>query len=344
MDFPCIVIPAYKPDNRLAELIGKLIAHDIKNIIIIDDGSGTEHKGIFDDAENMGCTVLRHAINMGKGRALKTGINYAMTKEIAEAGIITADADGQHTPEDIIKTADAMKENNGALVLGVRDFKGKIPLKSRFGNSITRRLFSFINGGDVKDTQTGLRGLPKKHLGLFLSLVGERYDYEMNMLLSAHPNAVKIAQIPIETIYIEKNRSSHFRAIIDSARIYKLIFKFLFSSLFATAIDYLIFFLMKILVPGQLILSVVSARVVSSTANYLINRHMVFKQKNAKKNAMLKYYILAGIIMFLNYGIIKVLSEVLGINVYLSKVITDISLYIVSFTVQREVVFKHRDG
>ena len=160
--------------------------------------------------------------------------------------MITADADGQHAPDDIMKIALAMRAAPEALVLGVRRFTGKVPLKSRFGNGITRIVFSLINGGNILDTQTGLRGIPAVHLPLILALAGERYEYEMNMLLAARPNDIKMVQVPIDTIYIEGNRSSHFKVVRDSARIYALLFKFLFSSAMAGIVDYGLFILMTV--------------------------------------------------------------------------------------------------
>lgn len=339
---PCIVIPAYKPDMRLRDLVGRLKAAGFISVVVVDDGSGSEFKSLFGEVKALGAVVLQHAINMGKGRALKTAFNHCLAEGLAKDGLITADADGQHTPEDIAKIAEAMAENPSALVLGVRDFKGKIPLKSRFGNTLTRKLFMFINGSDVRDTQTGLRGIPEKHLPMFLTLTGERYEFEMNMLLSARPSNIKFVQIPIETIYIEGNKSSHFNAIVDSYRIYKLIFKFIFSSILATLIDWLLFALIIELVPNQVFVSVVGARVGSSLVNYAINRNIVFRQKDLKPGSMAKYYALVLVVMMLSYGFIKLFNGVLGVNQYIAKLIGDTLLYFLSFFVQREWIFKKR--
>lgn len=340
MALPCILIPAYKPDEKMISLIEQLMAAGFSKIIVVNDGSGPEFAPIFTQAQDLGCVVLHHGINMGKGRAMKTGFNHGLVSTLFTDGVIAADADGQHTPGDIRKIADAMAADPGAMVLGVRNFTGKVPLKSRLGNEITRFFFSLIHGGDVRDTQTGLRGLALEHIPLILALPGERYEYEMNMLLAVRPNDITLVQVPIDTIYIEGNRSSHFKAFQDSFRIYRLLLKFVASSLISTGIDYFIFAVMENLVQDQLIGSVVVARAVSSFANYSINKNVVFKRKCSARKALIRYYILAAFIMMASYGLIKLLSDVLGLNLYLAKVIADVVLYTVSFFVQREHVYK----
>ena len=294
-------------------------------------------------AAALGCLVLQHAINMGKGRALKTGFNEALYRGYADHGLITADADGQHTPADIGHIAEVMAMHPDSLVLGVRRFTGRVPLKNRLGNGITRLIFALINGKMVYDTQTGLRGIPAVHLPLILTLAGERYEYEMNMLLAVKPNHIPLEQATIETVYIEGNKSSHFNAFRDSARIYALLFKFILSSAASAIVDYGVFALMHISFPGQLIASVVVARVFSSLVNFLINRNLVFKQKGAAASSAARYYALAAAVMLVGYLMIKGLTGSVGLNVYLAKVISDVSLYFVSFYVQREFVYQVRE-
>ncbi len=339
-DLPCVLIPAYKPDDKMISLISSLKANGFDRIVVVDDGSGAEFESLFDQAEKLSCTVLRHAINMGKGRALKTGFNEGLLQGLFDRGVITADADGQHAPKDILKIARAMADNPDTMVLGVRAFKGKVPLKSRLGNSITRYFFALIHGSDVRDTQTGLRGLPPVQIPVLLSLPGDRYEYEMNMLLALNDHDFQLSQVPIETIYIEGNRSSHFKVFQDSFRIYLLLFKFIGSSLFSTVVDYGLFAAMNILVPGQLIGSVAVARITSSFVNYKINRHIVFKRQEVHRTAALRYYGLVVFVMAASYGLIKVFNLYLGINLYLSKIMADTILYAVSFFVQREFVYR----
>lgn len=340
---PSILIPAYKPNQHMLTVIRGLFARHFNRIIVIDDGSGDAFAAVFAEAEAMGCRILRHAVNMGKGRALKTGLNDAMNIGYADRGVITADADGQHTPQDIEKVAGRMAEKPNALVLGVRQFVGAVPLRNRIGSSVTRFLFTLINGERVQDTQTGLRGIPLMHIPLFLTLAGERYEYEMNMLLMARPNGIRMEQVPIETVYIDGNEHSHYNVLVDSARVYAKLFSFIASSMIAAFIDFALFILLHNLLPTKLIVSVVVARVGSSAINYLINRNLVFRAKGSMARTAGRYYALAATIMLSSYLLIRLFVDVFGINTYLAKLIADIILYFVSFVVQREFVYRADD-
>jgi putative flippase GtrA len=339
MALPTVLIPAYKPDQKMIVLINALRQLGFTRLLVINDGSGAAYDACFEQAAEKGCQVLQHAINMGKGRALKTGFNAVMLSDAVQLGVITADADGQHTPGDILRVAHAMQDNPQALVLGVRRFTGKVPWKNRLGNAITRGVFTLVNGFGVLDTQTGLRGLPACQLTFALSLNGERYEYEMNMLLEAKPNDVPIIQVPIDTVYIEGNRSSHYRAFVDSVRIYALILKYIFSSLAAGAVDYGVFALMHLSLPDQLIGSVVVARVCSSAVNFLLNRNIVFRQKGTVAHAACRYYALAALIMASSYFLIRWLTGPLGLNVFVAKILSDCVLSLFSFYFQREFVY-----
>ena len=339
MDLPAVLIPAYKPDLKMLRLINDLQEKGFFKIIVIDDGSGADYAAIFEAAAQAGCLIERHAINMGKGRALKTGINAALLQEKAGLGLITADADGQHTAEDIFAVATAMLAEPAALVLGVRQFSEKMPLLNKMGNTITRGVFALINGNSVKDTQTGLRGLPLVHLPLLLSLKGERYEYEMNMLLEARPHGISFVQVPISTIYIEGNKSSHYRSFIDSVRIYGLILLYIMSAIISTAVDFGIFAIMFFTFPSLLMLDVLTGRLISSVVNFFINKKIVFKQKGTVAHAAVRYYILVALVSLASFGLIKLLTSQLGMNVFIAKLVTDISLGLVSFFAQREFVY-----
>lgn len=339
MELPSILIPAYKPDEKMICLIRSLAFMGFVRILVIDDGSGPEFDEFFAEAKDLGCKIFRHAINMGKGRALKTGLNEVLLCEYRETGVITVDADGQHLPKDIMRIALAMRENPDALILGTRRFTGKVPLKNRVGNTITRGIFALVNGNGIMDTQTGLRGIPGNQLPFFLSLKGERYEYEMNMLLEARPHNVRMIQVPINTVYIYGNKSSHYRPFIDSIRIIALILRYIASSFLAGIVDYSVFVAMQVSFPGRLIESVVLARICSSLVNFIVNRNIVFRQKGTVVRAVFRYYLLVIIVMLSSYGLIWTLSELVGMNVFFAKIISDIFLSFISFIAQREFVY-----
>jgi len=217
-----ILIPAYKPNTRMIELVETLLKEGYE-VTVVDDGSGNEFNEMFSSLDSK-VKVLTHEVNKGKGRAMKTGFAYILENYPDSKGVITVDADGQHLPEDIKKVKDKMLEKPGKIIIGSRHFKGEVPLRSRFGNEVTKFVFAVVSGLRLEDTQTGLRGVPYTLLKEMSSLDGERYEYEMNMLMHIAKKKIPLVEVPIETVYIEDNASSHFNTIKDSAKIYKVIF------------------------------------------------------------------------------------------------------------------------
>lgn len=222
-----ILIPAYKPDERLIELVETLLKEKYE-VLVVNDGSGKEYDSIFEKL-NQNIVLLNHDKNKGKGRAMKTGFEYILNNFPESEGVITVDADGQHLPKDIEKVSKKMAEKPDKMVIGSRQFKGDVPLRSRFGNSVTKFVFAVVSGLRLSDTQTGLRGIPYSRLKEMSELEGERYEYEMNMLMHIAKNKIPVSEVFIETVYIEENASSHFNTIRDSAKIYKVIFKYIFK-------------------------------------------------------------------------------------------------------------------
>ena len=234
-----VLIPAYKPDERLIDLTRELIDNKL-DVLLVDDGGQEAFKHIFEKCRELGADVAVHAVNMGKGRALKTGINAAMLKWPDMAGIVTADADGQHTPKDILRLIDALHAHPDKLVLGSRAFTGNVPFKSLWGNRITRFVYALASGVKVGDTQTGLRALPASSLPAMARIDGERYEYEMNVLLKLRDMGLGVFEVPIETIYINDNAGSHFNPVRDAIKIYMVIFKHLFSYIFSSGLSFII--------------------------------------------------------------------------------------------------------
>jgi len=348
-----VLIPAYKPEEALITLSKELKERGFNEVVIVDDGSGDEFAGIFSALEGLGCRVLRHDVNKGKGRALKTGIEEIIKMDGDIAGVVTADADGQHLTEDIVRVAEKLMEWPDTIVMGSRTFQGEVPLRSRMGNTITRMVFNFLSGQRVRDTQTGLRGLPAGALPDLLQLSGDRYEYEMNMLLEASRYGLKLREIDIKTVYINNNSGSHFNPLKDSWRIYKCILMFGASSMLAFVIDFVLFTLLSLWVlPSvtgfssdskllEVIFAAVPARIISSLANFFVNRNVIFTKKNQKSLArhMLGYYLLVAGILVVNIFMITGFQS-LGLNVLVAKILTEAILFFVSFFFQRRVIFK----
>lgn len=330
-----VLIPAYKPDDKLLILIEQLMS--AVDVLVIDDGSGTDFSSVFDKARQLGATTLHHERNLGKGAALKTGIRYIHEHE-RETGVVTADADGQHSPRDILRIVNSMKEYPETLILGVREID-KMPIKSRLGNSITRFFFRLITKLEISDTQTGLRGLPYTLFDRLLCVEGDRYEYEMNVLLSLREWNTPFQEIPIDTIYIDNNSRSHFHALRDGVRVFSRVLKYCASSVICAVLDFGLYALCIIWFPIEE--SYVFARVASATANYQLNRRMVFHAQASIRNAV-GYFILALCVMAVGTLSVSFLSNI-GMNKVLAKVLVDGILFICNYLLQKKVVFRKKE-
>lgn len=338
-----VLIPSYKPDEGLITLLEQLTAQKrYEGVVVVDDGGGAEYSDYFDRAARMeGVFVTRHAVNLGKGRALKTGINEIM-RRYPGAHVVTADADGQHTPQDIARVADALEAGDGStIVLGKRVFGKGTPVRSLLGNTITRWVFALSTGKKVYDTQTGLRGLPANLLPEMMSIPGERYEYEMNMLLQAPRDGAQFEEIEIETVYINNNAGSHFNPVRDALRVFSRVLSFAASSMICFAVDYAGYAVLLELFDLRPEIAYLGARLISSVLNFAINRNVVF---GARKGSLWKqivgYYALAALVMVLGSLGVDWGTRVLHINEYLIKVIVDVLLSVLSFLGQRLVVFR----
>lgn len=344
-----LIIPSYEPDEKLINLLEELQKDGYSNIIIVDDGSGLEYQHIFDRAKTrFNICLLQHSVNQGKGRALKTAFSHVLETMPDAVGCITADSDGQHTPDCIRLCAEALLQNKDSLIMGCRCFdQENVPARSEFGNKCTRVIMKYMAGVSVSDTQTGLRGIPAAFMKTLLSVKGERFEFETNMLLETKAQKVSIVEVPIQTIYIEENKSSHFNPIKDSVRIYMMFGKFLFSSLSSSVVDLALFSLFCYLLKGKqwgavsyIVASTVLARVLSAAYNYFINYKVVFQSKSSVRSTLLKYILLAVCQMLCSALLVDLLYPLFGGFEVLVKVPVDVMLFFLSFFIQREFVYR----
>jgi glycosyltransferase involved in cell wall biosynthesis len=333
MDIP-VLIPAYNPDESLLKVVEGLLRVHFNHIIIVNDGSKLECAPIFAQLEKIPqCRVLAHAKNCGKGLALKTGLSYYYDNFPGSEGIVTADADGQHQPSDILKAAEALKENPGQLILGARQMGRKVPFKSLFGNVLTRFVFRFVTGTKISDTQSGLRGLPRLLVPQLLMIPGERYEYEINMLAWFAMKSARIVEIPIDTIYIEGNVRTHFNPFSDSLKIYLQLLRYVFFSLLVGLLDFIIF-LIIFKGRGSIIFSLLAGRLAAGVLSTVI-----FTARAGGIHRLLKYFFALVLMSFLSFALIAGAQEWLGLNVPTAKIIVEILLFGVNYFVQRKFIF-----
>lgn len=341
---PVLVIPAYQPTDALPPLVERLRAALPESpILLIDDGSGEAFAEVFSAlAAHKGVTLLRHAVNLGKGAALKTAMNhYLLHLADSNAGIITVDADGQHLPEDVAKLAAASDAVPQSLWLGMRAFAGDVPLRSRFGNIVTRHVFSFLLGTRVNDTQTGLRFIPNGLMPKLLAIKANRYEFELEMLLVASQQGVAIQEMPIQTVYEKGNKSSHFRPLVDSARIYFVFLRFLANSIVTAVIDYLMFAL-YFAFSGNILHSFLFGRLFACAFNFTVNKYLVFQSRRQLWRELVNYVLLVLVLMTVSYFAVVAMVDSFGIHPVTAKIISEGSLFIASFAVQRLLIFSRR--
>ncbi len=336
-----LLIPAYQPDEKLNALIGELKSGVPGEIVVVDDGSAPECAKVFERAEEQGCTVLRHPKNLGKGAAIKTGVAHVMKAFPDCAGIVTLDADGQHRPADAARIAERIMP--GTLVLGTRRFSGRdVPLRSKFGNAFTSVFFRLITGRGCRDTQTGLRGIPADLFPAALEAEGDRYEYEMNFLTDLADRKVPFDCVEIETLYDKGNSTSHFRPVRDSLRIYKKPLRFAASSLTCSVVDLGLFTLIDGALAGfshRILAATVCARLVSGAMNFTLNKKWSFNRKGNTIKQFLRYVTLFVAQMFTS-GFLVWLLSILPLHDTLWKILLDVTLFFVSFAIQRRWVYR----
>jgi len=349
-DQVAIIIPSLNPDRRLLELLRDLTQRGFAHIYLVNDGSDPDRRVLFQKAvEDYHCHLMVHAINQGKGRALKSAFNAVLQSGLDLAGAVTVDGDGQHHIDDIDKCAKALYENPERLVLGCRDFNKKdVPLKSKFGNVITRGFIKFFCGIKTADTQTGLRGIPMVHMKEIFSIKGEAYDFETAMIVETKIRNIKILEVPIRTIYLDGNQSSHFNPIKDSFIVYKMLLKFSLSSIVSFALDILIFtiaiFFLRHLLPVMYVFAANAiARLLSSILNYRINKTQVFKHTEGNVGPLVKYFILCALQITASSLLVMGVYHFIKINESIIKVFVDLFLFFISFQIQQHFVFKNKE-
>ena len=371
------LIPAYKPKENLISFIQSLEARGLE-VVVVNDGSGEDYLPLFHKIQEQTlATVIHLEKNQGKGAALKAGLAYLNTIN-DDFQVITLDADGQHSLQDALFLLQKSLENEGSLLLGSRMQSKDSPLRSRIGNYITKKVFFLTTGVKVEDTQTGMRAFSKQLIPKLLKIQGNRYEYEMNMLLDFAKQGIPIKEYPIETIYINDNEGSHFDTVKDSIRIYSQILKFTSSSLLSFCIDFLLYTL-SFALSGNIFFSNAFARLISLHCNFFMNKNYVFQnasertekentawkeiveetgnetanaektdQTEAIKREHLKEYLsylgLALSLFAMNTLLLSAVVEVLGVNAYLAKIITEILLFILSYFVQKHLIFSKQEN
>jgi glycosyltransferase involved in cell wall biosynthesis len=347
MDFG-LLIPVYKPTPQLAKLLD-VVATRFSMIVLVDDGNTPEDHQQLLTLQKEGIVVLTHPENKGKGEALKTGFRWFLEHPDLVQAVMTADADGQHHPNDILNVMNAYASDPTAVHLGARDFSSEDPWTNQLGNRITRTIFRLLTGKKLKDTQTGLRVIPTDLLEGCLSIKGSRYDYEMGVLMHLVKKDIPIQEITIHTVYHQEHAFSSFKKWKDSFLIYQQLLgpfiTFTLVSLSSFALDLVLFLVFYHLVlktdPTYIFLAVIFARLISGLYNFVMNRVVTFQSQRSWVIAGSQYLALYLVILVGSSVGTQLFLPLFSMQPWLTKVIVDGLLFILSFFVQRTWIFKH---
>jgi putative flippase GtrA len=333
------LIPAYNPGEEMIWLVAELSQRGFREIVVVNDGSDEPCHAFFTKLKSMpGVHLLQHAVNLGKGAALKTGFNYIYCELPQVQGIVTLDADGQHLPGDAALVAAALLAAPEMLLLGARSFVGTIPWKSRVGNVLTRLAFRALVGRRLTDTQTGLRGVPRDFVPSLLKISSNGYEFELDMLLACKYTQRQIREVPVATVYLGNNTGSHFNPLLDSMKIYLVLFRFMFTSLITAAIDYSIFY--ALYRQGfSLLASQGGARLGAMCFNYAAVKKVVFLSERKHRETLPRYVALVALSGTVSYFMITSLTSLVEVPVIAAKACSEGLIFLVNFAIQRDFIF-----
>jgi glycosyltransferase involved in cell wall biosynthesis len=335
-----LLIPAYNPGDNLITFIEKLSRSEISKIVVVDDGSKAECSMIFESIKKINkVIVLHHSINIGKGAALKYGLDYIYGELPGCSSVITADSDGQHSIKNILELAKKTEVNPDSFILGSRNFDRKnIPVRSMVGNIITKMVLRLLLGMKISDTQTGLRGIPRNLIPLLLEITYNRYEFEMEVLLLCKRMGVNIQEVPIETIYMNNNIGSHFNPVVDSMKIYFVLFRYFGASIVTVIVDFMVFIFSSSYV-NNIMLSTFISRFVALFVNYAMVRTLVFKSREKIYRTFPKYVLLVMVSGFISGALVYYFTSFFKINIIIAKMISESILYLANFVIQKDIIF-----
>ncbi len=335
------LIPSYQPTDVLPGLLEELRRVSPAPIVVVDDGSGASYAAVFDRIRQMAdVTVLANAVNLGKGAALKQGMNHILVHYPDCIGVVTADADGQHAVADIMHVTEALQADADKVVFGVRAFDTKVPLRSRFGNTVSRHIYRFLIGIDLSDTQTGLRAIPRRLMQLCLAIRANRYEFETEQLVVIKAHRMAVQEIPIQTIYFDSNRETHFRPLRDSARIYFVLLRYSVAS-FITEMADLAVFATVMAASGDLIWSNVIGRLVALWVQFMLLQSFVFRLRGGLWTLAM-YVGLVVVSGVISTALQLQMADIVPVPV-VAKVLAEVLVFLFNFLFLRDFVFGRAD-
>ncbi len=350
-----ILIPSYNPDDRLYGMVRALSEREASPILVVNDGSHPAYDKLFAEVETVpNCILLLHETNKGKGAALKTAMAHCLEAYPDLRGVVTVDGDGHHRPEDVVACAQKLK-TSGQVILGQRRRGDKtLSKRGRFGNRLTSLALNFVCDFDIPDPLSGLRGIPIRYLPAFLETKGDAYDFETNMILDLKRKNIPFRTFTILGEYFADGSKSHYRPFRDSVKITAELlrffgqqFKYLGSSFGCYLVEYLLFGLLLGYLPGLGVrLSNYICRLLSGTANFLVNKTLVFGVKKNNALTIVKYIAVVLLVMLVSTQLIVIVNWIFHTEentvAKFVKMPVDVVMFFAGYLLQKKWVFKKK--
>jgi glycosyltransferase involved in cell wall biosynthesis len=204
------LIPAFNEARTVAAVVEGVRAA-VDQVIVVDDGSSD---GTADRARDAGAEVVRHAVNLGKGHAVRTGLARVFQGDFTH--VLLLDGDLQHLPQEAAALLTEAALENADIVIGERRFeRSRMPASRYHANRIGSRALSWFIGVPVRDTQCGFRVFRVDALRP-LQLRATGYEVETEMLVKVRRRGGRIAAVPITAVY--DGQRSRLRPVRDTTR------------------------------------------------------------------------------------------------------------------------------
>ncbi len=218
----CILIPSYNVGSAIGAVVKDIKKMGLE-VVVVDDGSTDNTEKA---ASESGAIVIRNIKNLGKGATLKKGFDFILRTTNFDS-VIIMDGDGQHNPNDIRKFIDHAREQNDDIVLGNRMGLTKdMPFVRKVTNRIMSSVLSALCRQRIPDTQCGFR-LIRRGVLETIKLESSKYDLESELLIKASRKNMRIASVPVESIY--RDELSRIHPVKDTLRFMSLLLKAYFG-------------------------------------------------------------------------------------------------------------------
>ena len=334
----CVLIPAHDPGQGLTAYVARLAEAGLSPILVVDDGSPATAAPVFDELRrHPDCIVVRHAVRLGRGGAIRTGLNRLLLEFPDAAGVVIANQGGEYDPADLRKVAGALRSDSGAVVAGYRA-PSALPWHTRLLRGASRSVLHLFTGQRVADPHCALRGIPMSAIPELLRLDGEGDHYELNLFVRARDLKLKITEVPLDSRAAERTGSPFAESMQTSV----VFARFAFTSLLTSCIDQIIFWIAWTVL-GTIGPSIAIARIASSVVNLALNRDFVFKSNARLPGIVLRYYTGMLVSGCAAYILIRAIREVSPVPVIAAKLAAETLLFLFSFVMSKYLIFIRRD-